>query len=55
VDIKYGLVSTDSHGQVNPETWTSRMSAKRWGNLIPHIEEVTDPEVIAKRTCRLLS
>ncbi len=48
MEIKYGLVSTDSHGQVPRETWTGRMSAKRWGDLIPHVEEVNDPEVIAK-------
>lgn len=48
MEIKYGLISADAHGQVSRETWTSRMSAKRWGDLIPHVEEVNDPAVVAQ-------
>lgn len=46
MEINFGLVSTDSHAQVPRETWTSRMSAKRWGDLIPHVEKRNDPEVL---------
>src|ERR1700735_55873 len=48
MEIKYGLISADAHGQVSRETWTSRMSARRWGDLIPHVEEVNDPKVIGE-------
>ena len=29
MEIKFGLISCDSHAQENPETWTSRMSKSR--------------------------
>jgi len=46
MEIKYGLISADSHGNVAPDTWTSRMSKAKWGDLIPHIAPVDDPEII---------
>lgn len=48
MEIKFGLIDADSHGNVCPETWTSRMSKAKWGNLIPHIEEVNDKDIIAR-------
>ncbi len=48
VKIKHGLISADSHGNVNPATWTGRMSASKWGELIPHIVQVDDAAVIAQ-------
>ena len=31
MEIKYGLISSDSHGQLGKDAYTSRMSASRWG------------------------
>lgn len=38
--IKHGLVSCDSHGQLNRDAFTSRMSRGQWGDLIPEVREV---------------
>ena len=35
-----GYVDCDAHIQEKPDTWTSRMSAKRWGDNIPHLADV---------------
>ncbi len=43
MQIKFGLISCDSHAQEHPETWTSRMSKSRWGDRIPRVVETTDP------------
>ena len=43
MEIKFGLISCDSHAQEHPETWTSRMSKAKWGNRIPRVVETTDP------------
>lgn len=48
MEIKYGLISADAHGNVSPDTWTSRMSSRRWGDLIPHIVQIDDPNIIAQ-------
>ena len=42
MDIKYGLISSDSHGQLGKDAYTSRMSKSKWGDRIPHIIEVHD-------------
>jgi uncharacterized protein len=42
VDIKFGLISSDSHGQFDKDAYTSRMSKQRWGDRIPHIIEVRE-------------
>jgi len=44
VIIKHGLISCDSHVLLEPEAYTSRMSRARWGDLIPEMVEVMDPE-----------
>jgi len=31
-EIKYGLVSSDSHGQLGKDAYTSRMSKTKWGD-----------------------
>jgi predicted TIM-barrel fold metal-dependent hydrolase len=36
----YTCISTDDHMQEAPDTWTSRMSEKKWGDLIPRAEDV---------------
>jgi uncharacterized protein len=42
MEIKYGLISADSHALVDPNTYTDRMSKEKWGDLIPHLIEVED-------------
>jgi len=42
MEIKYGLISSDSHGQLGKDAYTSRMSQQKWGDRIPHVIEVRD-------------
>lgn len=42
MEIKFGLISSDSHGQLGREAYTSRMSRAKWGERIPHVVEVRD-------------
>jgi predicted TIM-barrel fold metal-dependent hydrolase len=37
MEIKYGLISADSHAAFDRDTFTSRMSASKWGERIPHV------------------
>lgn len=37
MEIKYGLISADSHAAFDRDTFTSRMSASKWGDRIPHV------------------
>jgi uncharacterized protein len=37
MEIKYGLISADSHAGVPRDAFTSRMSAEKWGDKIPHV------------------
>ena len=49
------FISVDDHVQEPPDLWTSRLSKKKWGDKIPHLEKfkggkerwVMDGEVIA--------
>ena len=42
MEIKYGLISSDSHGQLGRDAYTSRMSKAKWGDRVPHVIEVRD-------------
>jgi predicted TIM-barrel fold metal-dependent hydrolase len=42
MDFKYGLVSADSHAIMDRDTWTTRMSTAKWGDLVPQLVEVPD-------------
>jgi len=42
MDIKFGLISSDSHGQLDKDAYTARMSAQKWGDKIPHVVEVKE-------------
>src|ERR1041385_8100055 len=42
MEIKFGLISSDSHGQLGKDAYTSRMSKQKWGDRIPHVIEVRD-------------
>lgn len=37
MEIKYGLISADSHAAFDRDTFTSRMSTSKWGDRIPHV------------------
>ena len=36
--MRYRVISTDDHLQEAPDTWTSRMSAAKWGDKIPQLK-----------------
>ena len=36
----YKRIDVDSHIQEKPNTWTSRMSKAKWGDLIPHVADI---------------
>ena len=40
--LEHGLISVDDHVQETPETWSAYMSAQKWGDLIPHLEDRED-------------
>ena len=40
--IQYGLVSCDSHAQLDKDTWTSRMSKAKFGDKVPQLRETTE-------------
>jgi len=42
MEIKYGLISCDSHAQPDKDAFTSRMSKAKWGDAIPHLMETAD-------------
>lgn len=42
MEIKYGLISSDSHGQLRKDAYTSRMSRAKWGDRIPQVVEVRE-------------
>ena len=46
MEIKHGLISCDSHAQMDKENWTRRMSKAKWGDRIPHLIETTDKAYI---------
>jgi predicted TIM-barrel fold metal-dependent hydrolase len=41
MQLKYGLISVDDHIQEPPDLWTERLSKKRWGDRVPHIERTS--------------
>ena len=42
MEIKFGLISSDSHGQLGKDAYTSRMSEQKWGEKIPHLVETRE-------------
>jgi predicted TIM-barrel fold metal-dependent hydrolase len=42
MDVKHGLFSCDSHGQLDRDAWTKRMSKAQWGVRIPQVVEVKE-------------
>ncbi|HVA23017.1 MAG TPA: amidohydrolase family protein [Chloroflexota bacterium] len=49
MDVKYGLMSCDSHAQLGRDAFTSRMSEARWGDLIPRVVEVEEEGELVHR------
>ena len=44
MEVKFGLFSCDSHAQLDRDAWTKRLSKQTWGDRIPQIVEVNEPE-----------
>jgi len=42
MQIKFGLISADSHAQLERYAFTKRMSKAKFGGRIPHVEESAD-------------
>ncbi len=40
--IKFGVISSDSHGQLHKDAFTNRMSKTKFGDRIPQLVETTD-------------
>lgn len=40
MDVKFGLISCDSHGQLERDAFTDRMSKSQWGDRIPQVVEM---------------
>ncbi|MGQ4807318.1 hypothetical protein NKDENANG_00666 [Candidatus Entotheonellaceae bacterium PAL068K] len=47
MEIKYGLISCDSHGQPHKDAFLDRMSKAKWGDKIPQVRETDDQEHMA--------
>ena len=46
LDVKYGLISCDSHAQLDKDTFLKRMP-KKWGDKIPQVKETSDKAHLA--------
>jgi predicted TIM-barrel fold metal-dependent hydrolase len=42
MQIRYGLISCDSHAQLDRDAWTRRMSKSKWGDRIPQVIELRE-------------
>jgi predicted TIM-barrel fold metal-dependent hydrolase len=42
MEIKYGLISCDSHAQPHKNAFLDRMSKEKWGDKIPQLKETSD-------------
>src|SRR5487761_646468 len=40
MEIKHGMISCDSHAQLDRDAFTQRMSKTKWGDLIPQVVEI---------------
>ena len=49
MDLRYGLISADSHAAFDPGTYTTRMSSSKWGDLIPRVVEVKENGTVYDR------
>jgi len=44
MEIKYGLISADSHVVLDQDAFLRHMSKEKWGDRIPHIVEMRESE-----------
>ena len=51
MEIKFGLISADSHCGFDRDAFTSRMSARKWGERIPQVREVEEDGRKVDRWC----
>ena len=40
MEIRFGLISADSHAAFGRDDFTERMSTSKWGDRIPHVVEI---------------
>jgi len=52
--INFGVISSDSHGQLHKDAFTSRMSKAKFGDRIPQLVETTDQANMSDPTDRLV-
>lgn len=45
MEIRHGLISCDSHGQLDRDAFTRRMSKDKWGDRIPQVVETKDEKI----------
>ena len=49
MEIRYGLISADSHVVLDRDAFTTRMSAAKWGDRIPHVVETVEEGAVVDR------
>ena len=49
MDIRFGLVSSDSHANLHKDAFVERISAGVWGDRIPHVREVEQDGKLVER------
>jgi predicted TIM-barrel fold metal-dependent hydrolase len=49
MQLRFGLISADSHAAFEPTTYTSRMSQHKWGDRIPRVVETKENGAVVDR------
>ena len=49
MQLRFGLISADSHAAFEPTTYTSRMSQQKWGDRIPRVVETKENGAVVDR------
>lgn len=49
MQLRFGLISADSHAAFEPSTYTDRMSRQKWGDRIPRVVEVNENGTVVDR------
>ena len=42
MELRYGLINTDAHAQLDKDNWLNRMSKAKWGDAIPQLRPTQD-------------
>src|SRR5258708_5827723 len=55
MEIKYGVITADSHAPPRPDAFVARMSKARFGDRIPHLRETAAPRTqLARQSDRIV-